>query len=100
MTQQTLTRSEISEVLSNEIGVPKQHANTILDTALDAMIDSLVKEGQLKLSAFGSFAVRDKNARVGRNPRTGVEVTITPRKTISFKASTHLKDKVEVVKTR
>jgi integration host factor subunit alpha len=94
----TLTRNEISDKLSKEIGVPKQQASNILDTALNEMIESLAKEGELKLSAFGSFSVRQKRDRVGRNPKTGVEVTITPRKAISFKASSSLKGKVCTLK--
>ena len=99
MTTSTLTRNEISDKLSREIGVPKQQASNILDTALNEMIESLAKEGELKLSAFGSFSVRQKNDRVGRNPKTGVEVTITPRKAISFKASSTLKGKVCTLKS-
>ena len=99
MTTSTLTRNEISGKLSREIGVPKQQASNILDTALNEMIESLAKEGELKLSAFGSFSVRQKNDRVGRNPKTGVEVTITPRKAISFKASSTLKGKVCTLKS-
>lgn len=96
-TGSTLTRNEISEKLSKELNMPKLHAGNILDTALDMMIESLVTDGELKLSAFGSFSVRQKNDRIGRNPKTGVEVTITPRKTISFKASEHVKSKVSLV---
>ncbi len=93
----TLTRNDISEKISKELNMPKLHAGNILDTALDMMIESLVADGELKLSAFGSFNVRQKRDRIGRNPKTGVEVTITPRKTISFKASEHLKSKVASV---
>lgn len=96
-TGSTLTRNDISEKISKELNMPKLHAGNILDTTLDMMIESLVADGELKLSAFGSFNVRQKNDRVGRNPKTGVEVTITPRKTISFKASEHLKSKVSEV---
>ncbi|NRA91052.1 MAG: integration host factor subunit alpha [Simkaniaceae bacterium] len=99
MTQTTLTRNEISEKLSREIGVPKQQASLILDTALNEMIESLAKEGELKLSAFGSFSVRQKNDRIGRNPKTGVEAVITPRKAVSFKASNTLKEKACYIKT-
>lgn len=94
MSQETITRTEISEALSQELNIPKQHAGHILDTALLLMTEGLLKGGHLKLSAFGTFAVRQKNKRVGRNPKTGVEVMITPRKTLSFKASHHLKNKV------
>ena len=93
----TLTRNEISERLAKEIGVPKQNAGNILDTTLNEMIEGMVQDGELKLSAFGSFSVRQKNDRIGRNPKTGVEVTITPRKTVSFKASDCLKSKVSDV---
>lgn len=96
----TLTRNEISEKIAREIGVPKQQAGNILDTALNEMIESLVTDGELKLSAFGSFSTRQKSDRVGRNPKTGVEVTITPRKTVSFKASDTLKSKVSSLGTR
>ena len=94
MTQKTLTRNEISEKISREVNVTKQQAGIILDCALNEMIESLAREGELKLSAFGSFCVRQKNDRIGRNPKTGVEVTITPRKAVSFKASNALKGKV------
>ena len=90
----TLTRNEISEKISQELKMPKLHAGKILDTTLDMMIESSVTDNELKLSAFGSFSVRQKADRVGRNPKTGIEVTITPRKTVSFKASEHLKSKV------
>lgn len=93
-TGSTLTRNDISEKISKELNMPKLLSGNILDYALDMMIESLATEGELKLSAFGSFHVRQKSDRVGRNPKTGVEVTITPRKTISFKASEHLKSKV------
>jgi len=95
MTDSTITRSEISEAIAKIIGVPKQKANDILDLTLNTMSEGLVQDGNLKLSSFGSFTIRKKNTRTGRNPKTGVEVTITPRKTISFRASHILKEKVE-----
>lgn len=94
MSEGTITRSEISEKLANIINVPKQKANGILDIVLNEMIESLAKEGELKLSSFGSFSVRQKETRVGRNPKTGIEVMITPRKSISFRPSHLLKAKV------
>lgn len=100
MAGSTITRSEISEIIAKAVGVPKQKANDILDSTLNTMCESLVKEGHLKLSSFGSFTIRQKTKRVGRNPKTGVEVTITPRKTISFRASHLLKEKVGNGKVR
>ena len=94
MAGSTITRSEISERLSKAVTVPKQKANAILDIVLDEMIKSLVKDDELKLSSFGSFSVRQKGTRVGRNPKTGIEVAIKPRKSISFKPSHLLKEKV------
>lgn len=94
MTESTITRSEICDSLARSVGVPKQKANDILDAALNEMIVCLAKDGELKLSSFGSFLTRSKKDRVGRNPKTGIEVTITPRKTVSFRASHTLKEKV------
>lgn len=94
MTDSTITRSEISEKLAKALNTTKQKANDLLDIVLDDMIESLVKEGELKLSSFGSFLVRQKRTRVGRNPKTGIEVMITPRKSISFRPSHLLKEKV------
>jgi integration host factor subunit alpha len=61
---------------------------------LDLMSDAIVNDGALKLSGFGSFAVREKNERIGRNPKTGKEAVITPRKVVTFKASHVLKDEM------
>lgn len=94
MPVKTLTRAEISEVIAESIGFPRHRAMEVLEQILEQMIVGLVKEGELKLSSFGSFNVRKKNNRIGRNPKTGKEVMITPRKTISFRASHILKDGV------
>lgn len=99
MPQSTITRAELTEALHQRVGLPRQQANEVLESTLTNMIQGLVGEGFLKLSSFGSFSVRSKNDRVGRNPKTGQEVTITPRKAISFKASHILKDRVVNSKT-
>ncbi len=94
MPVKTLTRAEISDAIAESIGFPRHRAMEILEQILEQMIVGLVKEGELKLSSFGSFNVRKKSNRIGRNPKTGKEVMITPRKTISFRASHILKDGV------
>lgn len=94
MPTKTLTRAEISDAIAENIGFPRHRSMEILEQILEQMIVGLVKEGELKLSSFGSFSVRKKNNRIGRNPKTGKEVMITPRKTISFRASHILKDDV------
>lgn len=94
MSQKTLTRAEISDSISTHVGVSRQKATELLECVLEEMSKSLIKEGTLKLSSFGSFSVRSKTDRVGRNPKTGEEVTIEPRKAVSFKASHILKDRI------
>lgn len=91
----TLTRQELADSISKELNFNRQQSNKLLDHALDAMIESIVDKGQLKLSAFGTFNVLCKDTRIGRNPKTGKEVPIAPRRSLSFKASTHLKNKVQ-----
>lgn len=95
MTISTVTRSEISEALSNALSLPKQKTAEIVDTVIHEMIDALAKEKELKLSTFGTFTARQKSQRIGRNPKTGVEVMIKPRLSISFKASSVFKTKIE-----
>ena len=94
MVSKTITRVEISESIAHKTGLSKQRANHILEEALELMIQGLVKDSQLKLSSFASFNINKKNSRVGRNPKTGQEVMITPRKTVSFRASDILKSKI------
>lgn len=94
MPTKTLTRAEISDVIAESVGFPRHRSMEILEQILEQMIVGLVKEGELKLSSFGSFNVRKKNNRIGRNPKTGKEVMITPRQTISFRASHILKELV------
>jgi integration host factor subunit alpha len=94
MTCRTLTRADIGDTLAHKLSIPRQRANELLESVLDLMADAIVAQDSLKLASFGSFSVRKKNTRVGRNPKTGQEVMITPRKTISFRASNVMKDKV------
>ena len=92
MSTKTLTRAEISETISDKAKISRQKANDLLESVLDEMIIGLKKEKMLKLSSFGSFSIRQKKDRIGRNPKTGKEVVIQPRKTVSFKSSHILKD--------
>lgn len=94
MSNSTLTRMEISESISHTVGIQKHEASAVLSTILEEMTKGLMNDGQLKLSAFGSFSIRSKKERIGRNPKTGEEVMITPRKTLSFRASHILKKRI------
>lgn len=94
MTEQTLTRADLAEAVYENVGLSRSECGKLVEQILDEMSDALVHQGALKLSSFGSFAVRQKSERIGRNPKTGVEVPITPRKVVVFKASHVLKDKI------
>ena len=87
MKMKTITRADVAETIYEEIGLSRKDSNDILDMILDEMTQELVKGNDVKLSSFGTFALRNKNARSGRNPKTGVEAVISPRRVISFKPS-------------
>lgn len=91
---QTLTRADLSEAIYEEVGLSRHESSELVEQVINHMSMALVEEGNLKISSFGSFAVRQKAERIGRNPKTGEEVPITPRKVVVFKASQVLKDKV------
>jgi integration host factor subunit alpha len=94
MSDKTITRADLSDSIYQNVGLSRSESSDLVDSVLDLMSDALVEKGALKLSGFGSFALRQKNERVGRNPKTGKEAVITPRKVVTFKASHVLKDKM------
>jgi integration host factor subunit alpha len=94
MAGKTATRAELTEAVYQMSGLPRQEAAILVEQVLGEISDALVSGENVKLSGFGVFTVRDKAERVGRNPKTGVEVPIEPRRAISFKASETLKDHV------
>ena len=94
MTNKTLTRANLSEAIYNEIGLSRMESSEIVESVLDEISQSLVKGEDVKLSSFGTFSVRHKNSRIGRNPKTGEEVPISPRRVLSFRASQVLKDRI------
>lgn len=91
----TLTRAELFESVHNDLGLPRQECAALVERTLDLVIESLEKGETVKLSGFGVFQVREKNARVGRNPKTGKPAAIDPRKVISFRASQIMKARVD-----
>ena len=94
MTSKTLTRADLSEAVHNEIGLSRSESAQLVETVLDEISDALVGGEDVKLSSFGSFVVRHKKGRVGRNPKTGQEVPIDPRRVLTFRASHVLKEKI------
>lgn len=94
MSENTITRADLTDRVYETVGLSRSESSDLVDTVLDLMSDAIVNDGALKLSGFGSFSVREKNERIGRNPKTGVEAVITPRKVVTFKASHVLKDRM------
>ncbi len=90
----TLTRVDLAEAVYRKVGLSRTESAELVETVLDAICDSVVAGDSVKLSSFGSFLVRDKNERIGRNPKTGEEVPIKPRRVMVFKPSNILKDAV------
>jgi len=83
----TITRVSITEAIYEEIGLSRKDSGDVLDMIIEEIKDELAGGNDVKISSFGTFSLRKKNARVGRNPKTGVEATISPRTVISFKPS-------------
>lgn len=91
---QTLTRAILTEAIYSEIGLSQAESATLIDEVLEEMTNSLANGEEVKISSFGSFRVRKKNARIGRNPKTKEEVVITPRSVVTFHASNIMKKKI------
>ena len=94
MSDKTLTRMDLSEAVFREVGLSRNDSATLVESVLDHVSDALVRGEQVKISSFGTFSVREKSARVGRNPKTGEEVTINPRRVLTFRPSHLMKDRV------
>jgi integration host factor subunit alpha len=90
----TLTRADLSAAVYREIGLSLSESTGIVDAVIDEIAGALADNEAVKLSSFGTFGLRRKKQRVGRNPKTGVEVPITPRTVLSFNASNILKQEV------
>ena len=95
MAQQTITRAELVEALVLESGKTRQDCAQFLEDMLAAIEDALIEGETVKLSRFGNFVVRKKRERVGRNPKTGKEVPITPRRVVTFRPSQLLRERIE-----
>ena len=90
-----LTKAEIAEALFNQLGLNKREARELVDLFFEEIRAALATGGQVKLSGFGNFDLRDKNQRPGRNPKTGEEIPITARRVVTFHASQKLKAMVD-----
>ena len=94
MTEETLTRADLAMAVYEKVGLSRNESSELVELVIDEITDALAKGENVKISSFGSFSVRQKGSRVGRNPKTGVEVEIQPRKVLVFKASHILKDAI------
>ena len=95
MTQNgTLTRADLAEAVHQQVGLSRADSAAMIERILESMTEALEKGQNVKISGFGSFILRDKNERIGRNPKTGVEVPIAPRRVLTFRASQLLRDKI------
>ena len=95
MSSKTLTRTTLSEAVYRELGLSRAESAELVESVLNNICDALVRGEQVKISTFGTFNILDKNKRMGRNPKTGLEATIAPRRVISFRPSQIMKDSVE-----
>lgn len=96
MSDKTLTRMDLAEAVFREVGLSRHECAQLVESVLGHVSDALVQGEQVKISSFGTFSVRSKNERVGRNPKTGEEVPITPRRVLSFRPSHLMKERVAV----
>ena len=95
MADKTLTRMDLSEAVFREVGLSRNESAQLVESVLDHMSDALVDGEQVKISSFGTFSVRDKSARVGRNPKTGEEIPISARRVVTFRPGQKLKVRIE-----
>ena len=94
MTETTITRAQLAEAVYQEVGLSRNESAQMVDIMLEEVSQALIREELVKLSGFGTFQVRSKSERIGRNPKTGEEVPISPRRVLVFRASHVLKDKI------
>jgi integration host factor subunit alpha len=94
MKKPTLTRADLSEAVYQEIGLSRSESAQLVEQVLDMMSDAIVDGQNVKISSFGSFIIRKKGGRIGRNPKTGQEVPIEPRRVLTFRPSQILRDRI------
>lgn len=90
----SLTRADLASAMQTQIGLSRAESAQLVETVLDEISDALIAGNNVKISSFGSFVLRSKGLRVGRNPKTGVEVPIEPRTVLTFRPSQILRDAI------
>ena len=100
MRNKTLTRADLADAISREVGVSREEAVELVESFLGEISSALIQGDQVKLSSFGSFGLRDKGERIGRNPKTGEQVPITSRRVLFFRPSNLIKERINASLTR
>ena len=100
MSEYTVTRADLTEAIYREIGLSRTESAVLVESILEHFVNALARGETVKLSSFGTFSVRDKKERMGRNPKTGREVPITSRRVLVFKPSNVLKQRVNSALTK
>ncbi len=95
LNSQTATRQDLAEAVYREIGLSRSESSLLVESVMDHIGDALVKGEHVKMAGFGTFSLRDKKERLGRNPKTGEEVPITSRRVLVFKPSQVLRERVD-----
>ena len=94
MTGKNVTRVDLCEAVYQKVGLSRSESLAMVELVLNEITTGLVKGETVKLSSFGSFIVRKKTLRIGRNPKTGAQATISPRRVVVFKPSAILKQQI------
>ena len=95
----TLTRADLSDIVHNRLGLSRSESAGVVERVLYHMCHALAEGKNVKISGFGSFILRDKGERIGRNPKTGIEVPIAPRRVMTFRASQMMRDRLAAALT-
>ena len=98
--EKTTTRSTLSEAVFKNVGLSRNESSALVDSVFNEILKSLIEGDDVKISSFGTFIVRNKKERIGRNPKTGEEVPITARSVVTFRASNVLKSRVNLKNKR
>lgn len=91
----SMTKAELTDILLGRVGLSKVESQKIIETVFDTIKQTIAEGESVKISGFGTFNVRKKNTRRGRNPKTGEDLQITARRVVTFKVSNHLKKMIE-----
>jgi len=100
MNGQTVTRADLAEAVYREIGLSRTESADLVESVIDHISEALLRGEHVKLAGFGTFSLRDKKERMGRNPKTGEEVPITPRRVMVFKPSQVMRERIDSALSR